>query len=159
MRHDQIRSNDFATKIAVLKDGVLQAGTPAEIYNRPDNIFVADFMGSPAMNLIPAKVVGGGKAVKLEIGAHGGKPLVLNVGSHLNSYSGKAVVFGILPEAITDPEGADRTSRNLITADCSSKLWSPRVPIFCVINPAVRKRLPVCEPMRVVPGTMSASSI
>ena len=45
----------LATKIAVLKDGVLQQfGTPAEIYNRPANMFVADFMGSPAMNLIPA---------------------------------------------------------------------------------------------------------
>ena len=47
----------LATKIAVLKDGVLQQfGTPAEIYNNPVNMFVADFMGSPAMNLIPATI-------------------------------------------------------------------------------------------------------
>ena len=60
--HDQIEAMTLATKIAVLKDGVLQqAGTPAEIYNRPTNMFVADFMGSPAMNLIPAELAGKGK--------------------------------------------------------------------------------------------------
>ncbi|MBB2721413.1 UNVERIFIED_ORG: multiple sugar transport system ATP-binding protein, partial [Rhizobium etli] len=51
--HDQIEAMTLATKIAVLKDGVLQQfGTPAEIYNSPANLFVADFMGSPAMNLL-----------------------------------------------------------------------------------------------------------
>jgi multiple sugar transport system ATP-binding protein len=51
--HDQIEAMTLATKIAVLKDGVLQQfGTPAEIYNNPANMFVADFMGSPAMNLL-----------------------------------------------------------------------------------------------------------
>ena len=49
----------LATKIAVMKDGeVQQFGTPAEIYNSPANMFVADFMGSPAMNLMPATVGG-----------------------------------------------------------------------------------------------------
>jgi len=48
--HDQIEAMTLATKIAVLKDGELQqVGTPAEIYNKPNNLFVADFMGSPAM--------------------------------------------------------------------------------------------------------------
>ena len=52
--HDQIEAMTLASQIAVLKDGVLQQfGSPAEIYNRPANMFVADFMGSPAMNLIP----------------------------------------------------------------------------------------------------------
>ena len=54
--HDQIEAMTLATKIAVMKDGELQQlGTPAEIYNRPANIFVADFMGSPSMNLMPAQ--------------------------------------------------------------------------------------------------------
>src|SRR5271167_1535690 len=53
--HDQIEAMTLATKIAVLKDGELQqVGTPAEIYNSPANLFVADFMGSPAMNLLEA---------------------------------------------------------------------------------------------------------
>jgi len=56
--HDQIEAMTLATKIAVLKDGeVQQGGTPAEIYNTPSNLFVADFMGSPAMNLLKATAV------------------------------------------------------------------------------------------------------
>ncbi len=55
--HDQIEAMTLATQIAVLKDGILQQfGTPAEIYNNPSNMFVADFMGSPAMNLLTAQV-------------------------------------------------------------------------------------------------------
>ena len=135
--HDQIEAMTLATKIAVLKDGVLQqAGTPAEIYNRPTNMFVADFMGSPAMNLIPAELAGKGKRARLEIGAHGGKPLVLSTEkTSLDGYPGKSVVFGIRPEAITDPEGADRTSGNVITADCFIEVVEPAgSDTFAVIN-------------------------
>ncbi len=53
--HDQIEAMTLATRIVVLKDGyVQQVGTPAEIYKSPANTFVADFMGSPPMNLVPA---------------------------------------------------------------------------------------------------------
>lgn len=53
--HDQIEAMTLATKIVVLKDGVVQqVGTPEDIYDRPANTFVADFMGSPPMNLVPA---------------------------------------------------------------------------------------------------------
>jgi len=56
--HDQIEAMTMATHIAVMKDGVIQQfGTPSDIYERPANTFVATFMGSPAMNLIPAQVV------------------------------------------------------------------------------------------------------
>src|ERR1700757_2076365 len=55
--HDQIEAMTLATKIAVLKNGELQqVGSPSEIYDRPANTFVADFMGSPAMNLLQGKV-------------------------------------------------------------------------------------------------------
>ncbi|TIQ51585.1 MAG: ABC transporter ATP-binding protein, partial [Mesorhizobium sp.] len=61
--HDQIEAMTLATKIAVMRDGeVQQFGTPAEIYNNPTNLFVADFMGSPAMNLIPATIGSNGNA-------------------------------------------------------------------------------------------------
>ncbi|WP_420858977.1 ABC transporter ATP-binding protein [Marivivens marinus] len=58
--HDQIEAMTLSTKIVVLKDGIVQQiGTPEDIYHRPANTFVADFMGSPPMNLLPAEVVGG----------------------------------------------------------------------------------------------------
>ena len=115
MTHDQIEAMTLATKIAVLKDGVLQQfGTPAEIYNNPANMFVADFMGSPAMNLIPARIEanGGGCAVVLEP-RRLATPLHLMAGADdaaLRAHAGQEVIFGIRPEAITDPDGADRNA-------------------------------------------------
>ena len=76
--HDQIEAMTLATKIVVMKGGVVQQiGTPAEIYTRPANLFVADFMGSPAMNLIPAKVEMNGRGAKFTISRPEGAPLVL----------------------------------------------------------------------------------
>ena len=58
--HDQIEAMTLATKIVVLKGGLIQQiGSPDDIYDRPANVFVADFMGSPPMNLITARVHGG----------------------------------------------------------------------------------------------------
>ena len=55
--HDQIEAMTLGTQIVVLNHGVIQQiGTPAEIYERPANLFVADFMGSPPMNLIPGTI-------------------------------------------------------------------------------------------------------
>lgn len=59
--HDQVEAMTMATKIAVMRDGIVQQfGTPAEIYQSPRNTFVATFMGSPSMNLIPCMVKAGG---------------------------------------------------------------------------------------------------
>ncbi|MGH6862048.1 MAG: ABC transporter ATP-binding protein, partial [Phyllobacterium sp.] len=103
--HDQIEAMTLASKIAVLKDGVLQQfGTPAEIYNNPTNLFVADFMGSPAMNLLNARIDGGMADMHVVLDRPDAAPLRLPVGKHgdvLAAYSGKDVIFGIRPEALT----------------------------------------------------------
>jgi multiple sugar transport system ATP-binding protein len=117
----------LATKIAVLKDGVLQqAGTPSEIYNRPANIFVADFMGSPAMNLIPADVEAGDGSSTIRLAQREGQPLriALSPGA-LSGYRRDKVIFGVRPEAITDPDGADRLSRHIVEADCLIEVVEP----------------------------------
>jgi multiple sugar transport system ATP-binding protein len=76
--HDQVEAMTMGHRIAVLRDGVLQqAGAPEELYTRPTNVFVAGFIGSPAMNLVPAPVVdGGGSGVIL-----GFRPEHLRLGS------------------------------------------------------------------------------
>ena len=57
--HDRIEAMTWATEIVVLKNGTVhQIGTPDEIYNAPANTFVADFMGVPPMNLVPARIDG-----------------------------------------------------------------------------------------------------
>jgi multiple sugar transport system ATP-binding protein len=126
--HDQIEAMTLATKIAVMRDGeVQQFGTPAEIYNNPSNLFVADFMGSPAMNLLTATIGGSGNDLHVSLDRPEGEPLRLPVagGSSLAAYTGKQVVFGIRPEALTDPDGADRNARSLVEGDCLIDVVEP----------------------------------
>ncbi len=100
--HDQIEAMTLATRIAVMKGGILQQlGTPYEVYNRPANTFVASFMGSPRMNLVRAKVVDAG-GIRLE--AAGGVMLPLPaamVPAGLSRYVGKEVLAGIRAEAVS----------------------------------------------------------
>ena len=99
--HDQIEAMTLATKIVVMKGGIIQQiGTPAEIYNRPANLFVADFMGSPAMNLIPAKTRMNGKGVQIEIARKDGDPIVLT--DTRNKDLPENVILGVRPEDIAD---------------------------------------------------------
>jgi multiple sugar transport system ATP-binding protein len=59
--HDQVEAMTMGDRIAVMNEGVLQQiGTPEQLYTKPDNVFVAGFIGSPAMNLVPAEAVGAG---------------------------------------------------------------------------------------------------
>jgi multiple sugar transport system ATP-binding protein len=118
--HDQIEAMTLATKIAVMKDGILQqVGTPWEIYNHPANLFVADFMGSPAMNLLEAEVAAGGaNEPRLTLQRNGSAPITLRVPESKVTpamSAGAKVILGIRPEAITDEGSADRSARTLDT--------------------------------------------
>ncbi len=104
--HDQTEAMTMGSRIAVMKDGILQqSDTPSNLYNYPDNMFVAGFIGSPAMNFFDVSVAGTademyleGPGFKIRVPPAKAKALV----SHL----GKGVVFGIRPEDIHDREFA-----------------------------------------------------
>ncbi len=120
--HDQIEAMTLATKIVVMKGGVIQQiGSPAEIYNRPANLFVADFMGSPAMNLIPAKALANGSSTQIEIARKGAAPIVLT--DTKNRDLPKDVILGVRPEDIADPAG--RAPSDAQTADCVIDIVEP----------------------------------
>ncbi|MCU0828369.1 MAG: sn-glycerol-3-phosphate ABC transporter ATP-binding protein UgpC [Tabrizicola sp.] len=113
--HDQIEAMTLSTRIAVMNKGhVQQLGTPKEIYDTPKNLFVATFMGSPAMNIIPATVVmENGHPHAALTDADGGVHRLRFSQANLAQWDGKPILLGIRPEAITDPEGADRKSGNI----------------------------------------------
>jgi len=102
--HDQVEAMTMGTRIAVLRDGILQqVDTPQQLYDSPGNIFVAGFMGSPAMNFFDASMVQEDGAIyadcrdfRLEIPADKSAPY--------KAYLGKEVVIGLRPEHIHDPE-------------------------------------------------------
>jgi multiple sugar transport system ATP-binding protein len=91
--HDQTEALTMGDRIAVLKDGVLQqVGTPRDLYAQPNNVFVAGFIGSPAMNLFAADITEGG--VKF------GTALIPVEREILANASGKQVTIGIRPEDV-----------------------------------------------------------
>ena len=102
--HDQVEAMTLGTRIVVLRDGEIQQnGTPDEIYNRPANLFVADFMGSPPMNLVGAKVRVEKAKVSFDFG--GGVSLVRkSVPDGLKRFDGKNIIVGIRPETLSVPK-------------------------------------------------------
>ena len=103
--HDQTEAMTMGDRVAVMRDGRLQqVDIPQVLYDRPANAFVAAFIGSPAMNLLRARVTGGDGAASVELGE-----VVLPLPSSLvarrpglANYAGREVVVGIRPEDIED---------------------------------------------------------
>ncbi len=104
--HDQIEAMTLGDKIAVMKDGVVQQfGTPEEIYERPANTFVAGFMGSPPMNLIPVSIENenGEIVVRMRVGDSAATTLKLDrPQSELALLVGRRVLLGLRPEHLSD---------------------------------------------------------
>jgi len=105
--HDQVEAMTLGHRIAVLKDGRLeQVGTPSDLYQRPATTFVATFIGSPSMTLLPARVIGGG--LGLDAGV-----LTLPAVPGLAGYrlaDGTRVIVGIRPESVR-PSGTVTANR------------------------------------------------
>jgi multiple sugar transport system ATP-binding protein len=116
--HDQIEAMTMADRIVVMRDGIVeQTGSPLELYDTPANTFVAGFIGSPAMNLVPgiARANGGALAVEFDGGVRLPMPL------DARATDGQSVLYGMRPEhcalagqdglpaevVVVEPTGAD----------------------------------------------------
>ena len=143
--HDQIEAMTLATKIAVLKDGELQqVGTPHEIYNTPANLFVADFMGSPAMNLLEGIVSRANGSAQIVIERHDHEPIVLQAPSSADPAKlteGAKVIFGIRPEAVNDLESIDRNAKSVAQFDAQVELVEPAGADTYVVTRAAGKEM------------------
>jgi multiple sugar transport system ATP-binding protein len=98
--HDQVEAMTMGHRIAILNGGVLQqVGTPLEVYESPNNLFVATFIGTPPMNLVEMTVSGGGATLEapgLQI------PVPEKYGAIARERDGQKVVMGIRPESVHD---------------------------------------------------------
>jgi len=101
--HDQVEAMTLGHRLMVLNAGnVEQLGTPLELYDRPASLFVAGFIGSPAMNILDATIAGDGKSVQIA------KDTILPVGdSGVKGFDGKPVKLGIRPEHLEITPGAE----------------------------------------------------
>ena len=91
--HDQVEAMTMADHVVVMRAGVIeQQGAPLDLYNRPDNVFVAGFIGSPAMNFVPGKIDEAGATVVLDTDG------VPNIPIPKGFEVGRSVVVGLRPE-------------------------------------------------------------
>jgi multiple sugar transport system ATP-binding protein len=113
--HDQVEALTMGTRIAVMKDGILQQlDSPQVLYDNPSNMFVAGFIGSPAMNFFEAKLDRADGGAMVDFGSFH-LPLPTAQLETLGSYIGKPIYFGIRPEDIHDssfvPRGTNEAAK------------------------------------------------
>jgi multiple sugar transport system ATP-binding protein len=115
--HDQVEAMTMADRIVLMRDGVVeQIGSPLELYDRPNNIFAAGFIGSPAMNFLPGILHRNGNDIHVRMESGVELPLPANAGGK----DGEKVVYGVRPEhlalgndgfdakvSVVEPTGAD----------------------------------------------------
>jgi multiple sugar transport system ATP-binding protein len=100
--HDQVEAMTMGDRIVIMKDGyIMQVGSPLEVYNFPNNEFVAGFIGSPAMNFFRAKLVPADGGLAIDTGSFQVK-VPKEYHDACSSYKDKDVTFGIRPEDIAD---------------------------------------------------------
>jgi len=111
--HDQVEAMTMGDRICVMRDGnIMQVAEPLALYNHPDNLFVAGFIGSPPMNFFRGTVEPAGAQLRFVEADNPGIPLRLRLGDALSkkasSHVGRTVMLGIRPENIADvPSNAD----------------------------------------------------
>src|SRR3954454_22663437 len=129
--HDQIEAMTLATRIAIMKNGVLQQlGTPKEVYETPANTFVATFIGSPSINLVPARLEGVDSKPAVRVANDGGEPIVLPLYCPTREHerlAGQNVILGLRPEAITDGFG-EHPAEALRRVSCPVEVTEPTGP-------------------------------
>jgi multiple sugar transport system ATP-binding protein len=138
--HDQVEAMTLGNRVCVLRDGRLQqVDTPQSLFESPVNLFVAGFIGSPAMNFVNAELVrDGGAAVtfagyKLEV-----PPEVIDAKHGLADYFGKKVILGIRPSDFEDASLSDRKWGTMrVTAGVAEELGSEIHVIFTIDAPHV----------------------
>jgi len=153
--HDQIEAMTLGDRIAVMKDGVVQQfAPPQQIYDSPSNIYVAGFIGAPAMNFINGKLVESGAMTGIEIDTGLGRS-VLNLSfeaTQLRAYIDQEVVLGLRPERITDQRSASPDAENSVQKVMMQvdviEPTGPDTMVFSVLNGKrfISRVHPACNP-------------
>jgi multiple sugar transport system ATP-binding protein len=137
--HDQSEAMTLGDRVCVMRGGLLQqVDRPQTLYDEPANLFVAGFIGSPAMNLVEAQLVEAGGALSVRFGPHelavpedvaGSRPA-------LRGYAGRRVALGIRPEDMDDAPASDH-NRLDVTVDIKEDMGSEVFLHFAVDAPPI----------------------
>jgi multiple sugar transport system ATP-binding protein len=142
--HDQVEAMTLGDRVAVMRDGVLQqVDRPQGLYDRPANLFVAEFIGSPAMNLVGADIVRSDGEVAIQFGENRLRldDQTLTDRPALPSFEGKRIIVGIRPDDLEDASlvtGAPDDRRFSAVVDIREDMGSEVFVHFAVDAPPVR---------------------
>ncbi|HZH46033.1 MAG TPA: sn-glycerol-3-phosphate ABC transporter ATP-binding protein UgpC [Roseococcus sp.] len=107
--HDQVEAMTLADRVVVMNGGIIeQVGPPQELYHHPATRFVAGFIGSPAMNFLPARLENGAGALRLNLPDGIVLPVPAERTNRYAPHAGKEVLLGLRPEHLTDARGDNR---------------------------------------------------
>jgi multiple sugar transport system ATP-binding protein len=137
--HDQIEAMTMGDRVAVLRSGELQqVGTPTDVYDRPVNLFVAGFMGSPPMNLARGSIESTNGSLVVRAGS---ATLPIPPGRELDAWAGKPVIVGIRPEDLEGPRedgGANGDVKLPVTIDRVEALGASLLGFFTLDAPPAK---------------------
>ena len=110
--HDQVEAMTLADRVVVMNGGrIEQIGRPQDLYHRPKSRFVAGFIGSPAMNFLPARLQSSGDGLLLRLAPELAFPVPPTHTARYQPSVGKDLILGLRPEHITEPRGEGREPR------------------------------------------------
>jgi multiple sugar transport system ATP-binding protein len=148
--HDQVEAMTLADRVVVMNNGVIeQIGTPNDLYHTPRTKFVAGFIGSPAMNFIPCRLIdANGLTVQLDQAIS--FPVPQDRAERYRPYLGKELLFGLRPEHMTEPRGYGnghgRGQEFTVTADVVEPMGMETMVFFEINGSEVCARVdPSCE--------------
>ncbi len=106
--HDQVEAMTLADRVVVMNGGKIeQIGTPNDLYHHPKTRFVAGFIGSPAMNFVPAKLESNGSGLKVRLSDKLSFHVPESRSARYRGHVGKDLLFGLRPEHITETRGRE----------------------------------------------------
>ena len=149
--HDQVEAMTLADRVVVMNNGKIeQIGTPNDLYHHPKTRFVASFIGSPGMNLIPAKLENNGGGLNVRLSDKLSFHVPESRAARYRTHTGKDVLFGLRPEHLTETRGSENGvgQEFQITLDVVEPMGMETMVHFFVDG------APVCA--RVDPGTHAA---
>jgi multiple sugar transport system ATP-binding protein len=163
--HDQVEAMTLADRVVVMNHGVIeQVGPPQELYHNPATRFVAGFIGSPAMNFIPARIEGANNALSVRLSDTISLPIPAARLDRYGPYKDKAMVFGIRPEHLTETHEGSKQNMAPMAAlvdvtepmgmETMVHFFIDGTPVCARVDPTVR-----AEPGEVMPLSADMSNM
>jgi multiple sugar transport system ATP-binding protein len=147
--HDQVEAMTLADRVVVMNQGLVeQVGAPQELYHAPATQFVAGFIGSPAMNFMPCRVLNGTGGLIIAVGSDIVFPIPSSRATRYAPYADKPMIFGLRPEHLTqyDEEAKPGVSRLNAPVDVVEPMGMETMVHFFVNNVAICARVDPSTP-------------